>query len=176
MANLPPVIVLPELQGYRRTQVDDYVVGGDFTVAGTPIPMPRHRFRLVYRPVAQVFVWNPAENDQLLFQRNVRNLMVGENFPIHGDNSKVAIGITFRFRRPDCHFRGRNRDGTILPRFLDERVTGGDVDNHVKFVLDALNRVLYDDDRQVVQISACKVWAEDPISDGSTTVAVRNIE
>jgi Holliday junction resolvase RusA-like endonuclease len=176
MANLPPVIVIPELQAYRRTQVDDYVIGGDFTVAGPPIPMPRPRFRLILRPVPRVMVWNPAENDQLLFNRSARSLMRGETFPLHGDNAKVAIGITFRFRRPDSHFRGRNRNLVILPRYLEARVTGGDVDNHVKYVLDALNGVLYDDDRQVVMISACKVWAEDPNSAGSTTVAVRNIE
>ena len=45
-----------------------------------------------------------------------------------------------------------------------------DLDNLIKFVLDALNGVLYDDDSRIVGINAYKVWADDPQSTGSTTM------
>lgn len=36
-----------------------------------------------------------------------------------------------------------------------------DLDNLVKFVCDALNRVLWDDDRKIVSIKASKIWSDE---------------
>ena len=53
--------------------------------------------------------------------------------------------------------------------------TGGDLDNLVKYALDAMNNVVYADDRQIIKVLTEKMWAEEQDSDGSTTVAIKNI-
>ena len=50
--------------------------------------------------------------------------------------------------------------------------TMSDVDNLAKFVLDALNGVLYDDDRRIVKLEVGKSWDPNPESPGLTTVAI----
>lgn len=59
----------------------------------------------------------------------------------------------------ECHFK--------MPKWSNKKrkemigkptLKTPDVDNIVKIYLDALNQVAYDDDKQVYQISATKVW------------------
>jgi len=55
----------------------------------------------------------------------------------------------------------------------DLQVTRTDVDNLAKFVLDSLNGVLYEDDKQVASLQVTKVYDnEDPYT-GSTDVIIR---
>ena len=46
---------------------------------------------------------------------------------------------------------------TVLRSPLGAKTLRGDIDNYVKLTLDALNGVAWDDDRQVVRVSAVKV-------------------
>lgn len=59
----------------------------------------------------------------------------------------------------ECHFK--------MPKWSNKKrkemvgkptLKKPDIDNITKIYLDALNRVAYDDDKQVYQISATKVW------------------
>jgi Holliday junction resolvase RusA-like endonuclease len=50
-----------------------------------------------------------------------------------------------------------------------------DVDNLSKFVLDALNGVLYKDDDQVVRLTATKVLHTEPSNTGKTVVTFHKI-
>lgn len=54
-------------------------------------------------------------------------------------------------------YRGRKRSDAILGYSFPS----GDVDNFAKAALDGMNGIVWDDDKQVVQMGAAKRWAED---------------
>ena len=60
----------------------------------------------------------------------------------------VSIDLKFYLKKPK------------KPKY-DEPLKRPDMDNLIKTVLDALNGIAYDDDKQIVRISAEKHWAED---------------
>jgi Holliday junction resolvase RusA-like endonuclease len=76
----------------------------------------------------------------------------------------IAMRCEFVFDRPDGHFgTGRNR-GILKERFRHARPglgkNGGDLDNLVKLVKDALNHVGYEDDSQVAELEASKRYID----------------
>lgn len=72
----------------------------------------------------------------------------------------LSITCEFIFDRPMSHFR---KDGSIPPKHLNARPGrgkfGGDIDNLVKLVQDALNTVGYRDDSQIAELTAIKRYA-----------------
>lgn len=124
-----------------------------FTHVGKPIPLQRPRFSRTGR------VYNPNKCDQRQFAANVEQYK--PQTPLSG---AIRITLKYVFKRPKSHF-GTGRNSAILkssaPRF---HTTKPDVDNLVKFTLDAMNGVFFMDDKQVVDIRATKVYGEDPAS------------
>jgi hypothetical protein len=64
--------------------------------------------------------------------------------------------------RPNNHFHGRNRSLGIHPRFENLLTTQGDIDNFVKFFLDAIDGIFFSNDRNVVAITASKLFTIEP--------------
>ena len=84
----------------------------------------------------------------------------------------VTMVITFAFRRPASHYLPVNTKRTERVLRLDAPVAHikpPDLDKLIRAVLDALTGRAYDDDAQVIDIVAMKVWS----SEGSTTIEVR---
>ena len=82
-------------------------------------------------------------------------------------------------QRPLTDFVGRRRGpGNLKPGKLQQTVVpyGPDVDNLVKFVLDAFNGLVYHDDTQVVAVEAYKL--SDNFMDclGSTVVEISGFD
>jgi len=50
-----------------------------------------------------------------------------------------------------------------------------DVDNLAKFVLDSMNGILYEDDRQITSIHATKLLDDVDLCEGSTEIHIRSI-
>ena len=107
-------------------------------------------------------VYNPSTTDKQSFQyaavQAVSGVFRGQ-LPLFGGNHPIDIPIPFYFKRPLWHFLG----GVCAPLNLKEEHRndfpfhiGGDADNHLKFVLDALEGVVYKNDRQVVNITIQK--------------------
>lgn len=76
----------------------------------------------------------------------------------------VEVTVTAVIEIPKS-YKGKKRTDALLGR----SAPSGDVDNYAKSALDGLNSVVFDDDKQVVKLTACKVWGER----GETLVAVR---
>jgi Holliday junction resolvase RusA-like endonuclease len=104
-------------------------------------------------------------------------------------NQVIAVQIISRMKRPKRHFvankpgPGRLReesrvdDNGVVQSLASQhlQVTRTDVDNLAKFVLDSLNGVLYDDDRQVASLHVMKVYDHEEPYSGSTDVIIRSM-
>jgi len=132
-----------------------------FTVRGNPRPLQRHR-------TSRGFVYNPSANAQQSFRSKVTDLIYGKNSseprspmypsPLFGE-STLSMSIVFRLKRPKSHYvanrPGPGRLRSTAPPTVGH--AGGDVDNLAKFVLDSLNGLLYEDDRQIASLHVTKL-------------------
>lgn len=136
-----------------------------FTIRGNPLPLRRHR-------TAKGFVYNPSAAAQASFRRVVEEILVEQQndiLPLFGEHQSVLMSLTFCTKRPKKDFvGGRLEPDRLRPLSADSdskrtaptRVTPAprtDVDNLAKFVLDSMNELLYEDDRQVVSLHATKM-------------------
>jgi len=99
--------------------------------------------------------------------------------PLFPRDVPISVTLLFRMKRPKMHFvASRPGPGRIKPRYADHTLAASvrsDVDNLAKLVLDSLNGVLYDDDRQVVELRAMKVMDSEGCCVGATDVLVEGV-
>ena len=106
--------------------------------------------------------FTPADRDSRM--RVVSLFWLGEGHERIEKPAAVAVRAEFVFDRPDGHYgTGRNR-GVLKERFRFVRPgrgkMGGDLDNLVKLMLDALNHVAYADDSQISDLHAVKRYVD----------------
>ena len=118
-----------------------------FKVLGRPLALKRHRIGRGNR----CFDPSAADKRKLL----ARALPHAPEVPFGG---AIAVTVEFAITRPKSHYRtGRNKH--LLKKGAATFPRCPDVDNLLKFVLDALNASpFYADDCQVVRASARKVY------------------
>ena len=151
-----------------------------WVVRGNPLPLRRHR-------TARGFVYNPSAPAQASFRNitrqilddsvphQLRNSTNGATLPIFPEGQPLVMTILFRMKRPNLHFIGnkpgvaRLREGAP-PELAPTRT---DVDNLAKFVLDSLNGILYEDDRQINSLQITKLLDNDGLCQGSTEICCR---
>lgn len=80
----------------------------------------------------------------------------------------VAVSVVFMLKMPETWSKAKK----LMAQYREVLPTKKpDVDNLVKTVFDALNGLAYDDDKQIVELSARKVYACKP----GTVIRVREI-
>lgn len=150
-----------------------------FIVRGPPKPLVRHR-------VSTMRMYNPSAEAQDSFRKLVRQLLLSRvdnvdetaNFPPVFPTQSLAMTIAFRMKRPKKHFYA-NRPGPGRLRATappQTSVMRSDVDNLAKFVLDSLNGLMYEDDRQVCSLHVTKFLDNDDYCLGATEVCVRVLD
>ena len=150
-----------------------------FTIRGNPLPLRRHR-------TARGFMYNPSAASQQSFRQAVEEIIAERIKPTPGrpmfsEGDTLAITILFRMKRPKKHFVGSKPGPGRLRPTAPKQASSGlrmDVDNLAKFVLDSLNGLLYEDDRQVGSLHVTKVYDDDMKEEcrGSTCVCIRLLE
>mmetsp|Transcript_18073 Transcript_18073/g.43748 ORF Transcript_18073/g.43748 Transcript_18073/m.43748 type:complete len:425 (-) Transcript_18073:244-1518(-) len=189
----PVMIVKKNLDDSNHHQVSKL----RFKVRGNPRPLQRHR-------TSRGFMYNPSLKYQRSFERVVvDDLLVGRDdtsdddtliesrdrirrlssslvsYPVFGPNEYLAMTLVFKMKRPLSHFinnrPGPGRLKPTAPGMMSSTIRT-DIDNLVKFVLDSMNSVLYEDDRQVTSIQATKVFDNDDTCDGSIELCIHKID
>ena len=85
----------------------------------------------------------------------------------------LRMFLEFYFPRPKNHYRTGKYSGLLKPSAPHIHTNMPDVDNLSKFILDAMNEVFYDDDRQVVELNSHKEYCNDAKdSTGYTIVTI----
>jgi Holliday junction resolvase RusA-like endonuclease len=118
--------------------------------------------------------FDPSKKDKLAFRSKVEEMLSlhGNQLPHFPSSIILSITVIFRIRRPNNHFVGNKRESATLKTSAPPplSVTKCDVDNLVKFVMDALNTLLYEDDKQVAAVHAFRLYDSDGTCEGSTAV------
>ena len=85
----------------------------------------------------------------------------------------VTVELKLFRRRPNTDFVASNRAGRMLKAMVPFwRAIKPDIDNMAKFVLDALNGLVYEDDKQVVKLVVYKLLDSIGECEGRTVVEV----
>ena len=80
----------------------------------------------------------------------------------------LSIDLTFCFARPQAHCRRGRYEGQLKPSAPQYCKSAKDLDNLCKQVFDASNKVIYEDDRQIVESYARKIYV--PIGEEARTM------
>ena len=109
-----------------------------YIVKGEPQSLKRHR-------TGKYGTYNPSAEKQKQF---------ASSFDYEGEplTDYLSMEMIFVFERPKSHAKLSNP-----PKYPKRK----DIDNLIKFVLDALNGKLYEDDCQVVSIKATKIYGDE---------------
>ena len=76
----------------------------------------------------------------------------------------ISISIIAYLQRPKSHF-GTGKNANILKKNAPHyHTTKPDIDNLVKFYLDCLNGIAWEDDKQIIYIQATKTYSEEPLT------------
>ena len=122
----------------------------EITVEARPAPQPRHRATrsgVMYLPSGA-----PVRAFKASVQKAAREKLLA---PIDGG---VLLSLVFVFARPKSHFTSKGDLRPNAPRWPGKNL--GDLDNLEKGVMDALTKIAYGDDSQVVSKSSDKLWGD----------------
>lgn len=150
-----------------------------FSVAGAP-PI-QQRPRITYRGRESVIMYDPTAAQKTIFKNNLREALQGYTFPYFTEaeimaSAGVKLIITFfvKHRYDDYHVANGNR---VLRADYCRIPSNKDVDNMLKFVMDALAGVIYHNDFVVVEAVAKKsfVAPDSEYADGYTNISVEKL-
>jgi len=115
-----------------------------FEVRGDPSALKRHR-------QGKFTNYDPSAGDKADFLS-----IAHANAPDIPFECPLHLDVTFYMSRPKSHF-GTGKNATKLkPSAPNFKVSRPDIDNYLKFVMDALNKVFWHDDSYVVSVKMVK--------------------
>jgi len=124
-----------------------------FTVPGAPVPKARPR-------VTRHGTYTPAKTKDYEAKVAIlaKKAMLEQGFKLTRD--AVELRIDFYLPRPQSHYgTGRNK-AIIKDQYKDiYHITKPDLDNLIKSIKDALNKIAWKDDSQVMDIRATKDYS-----------------
>lgn len=123
----------------------------EFVIKGSPKTQQRHR-------MGRGFSYDPSKKDKqdlvAIVQQNAPEI------PLSGE---IILYLRFYMPYPKKWLRTGKYEGQIKENAPFYCQTKPDVDNMVKLVMDALsNNVIYEDDKQVVHLTAVKYYSKSP--------------
>lgn len=149
---------------------------------GCPCAQPAPR--LVNPPGRKSFMYNPVQKKKTIVQAVVRSalgLKEGEIFFAQGSMLRVEM-LHFMFPRPQYHFK-RNAErifGNVKAAYQSQSLpvdTKPDIDNLEKFLFDALEGVVFDDDKHIFGVhDVAKYYDNEEGCGGQTVISIRVFE
>ena len=113
-----------------------------------PVSLKRHRHRL------KGGTYDPSKKDKDDF------IKVIENFPEEKMTKPIKCVLNFYCKRPKTHYKTGKNAHILKDTAPKYNINNKDLDNMVKFVLDALNDKLYTDDSLIFEITCSKLYSE----------------
>lgn len=88
--------------------------------------------------------------------------VIHEQAPEQPYDGPLILELDFFMSRPKSHYGTGSKSDQLKPTAPEWHTGKPDIDNLVKFVQDALNRVFYRDDSLICQIIARKLYSQRP--------------
>ena len=172
-----------EEQAEERNLFLDAEVRHVVIMMGAPKAMPRPEFmawmrggRMIRRVVNNAQPIQTTFRDQFIQTIKTEYHLETLPLPIY-PHQPMELEMTFYRKVPVSMFRNEDREqGLKQPNLLHTTpldVHTPDLDNLAKFVMDALNGVIYTDDRQVVRLILRKTYHMEPPFTGKTRVSFK---
>lgn len=133
-----------------------------FCIQGKPIALKRHR------STRGGHMYDPSAKDKQEFMVKAR-----EYYPSTPITGPLIVELKFIMPRPKSHFRTGKYAGQLKTSAPVHHTKTPDLDNLVKFSLDAMNKVFYVDDSQVLEIYTSKQYSE--TTDGYTYIKMYDL-
>ena len=166
----------PAMSQEQRARHIEQVFGTIHSCPLRPIAQARHRYS---RRSSRNVPYDPNSQAKLEIQTQVKQYLrdhygiTHEEFPL--TESYVSVNVTFLINRPISHFTQKKRSQGIRPNFeMSMPMVQGDIDNFVKLFLDSIQGIFFRNDRDVVTISASKLYTNEPR--GRTVYSIRHHE
>lgn len=142
-----------------------------FMVRGKPVPDGRPKFARMGKGVR---AYMPAKCTKYREQVKMAYQRV---YPLSEMlEGALSMSIKVAIPRPKSHFGTGRNAGIIKKQFKKVHHTQKpDADNFAKMVLDALNKVAYLDDSQVIELKAVKLWTNNGENEGAIFVEISEI-
>jgi Holliday junction resolvase RusA-like endonuclease len=113
-----------------------------------PVSLKRHRHRL------KGGTYDPSKKDKDEFVKVLGGFFEDKM------TKPITCVLDFYCKRPKNHYRSGKYSDLLKDNAPKYNTNNKDLDNMVKFVLDALNDKLYVDDSQIIEIKCRKMYAE----------------
>ena len=117
------------------------------TINFEPVSLKRHRHRL------KGGTYDPSKKDKDDFVK-----VVGE-LPLEKMSKPIKCTLHFFCKRPKTHYKTGINAHMLKDTAPKYNTNNKDLDNMVKFVLDALNDKLYTDDCLIIEINCIKTYS-----------------
>jgi Holliday junction resolvase RusA-like endonuclease len=118
------------------------------TINFEPVSLKRHRHRL------KGGTYDPSKKEKDEFIKSI------ENFPSEKMTKPIKCVLNFFCKRPKNHYKTGKFANILKDTSPKYNTNNKDLDNMVKFVLDALNDKLYTDDSLIFEISCSKLYSD----------------
>ncbi len=150
-------------------------------IHGAPHPQRRPRIKIIRRgriPVPQIS--NGSDREKRLVQNLLRNALPGFQNPLFFLQQPLHVDLFFFMPRPQAHFLFSQENGRIQrsAEFLRDRhitqhhINTPDADNMVKFLFDALEGIIYSNDKRIVSFKVIKMYDNEGQCKGRTYIKV----
>lgn len=135
----------------------------EFIVEGEPQGKARPRFSR-----RSETVYTPSKTAK--YEKEIRDSFLAAGGKMIPDGGYVTVAVDAYFKIPKSYAKGKRLACKYNINRPDKKP---DIDNVLKAVLDALNKVAYEDDKQVVEVR-CRKWYSR--SSGFLKISVRELE
>ena len=125
------------------------------TINFEPVSLKRHRHRL------HGGTYDPSKKEKDDFIKAIESSP--EGLPKEKMTKPIRCVLNFYCKRPKNHYKTGKYANILKDAAPKYNINNKDLDNMVKFVLDALNDKLYVDDSLIFEINCSKLYSE---SDG----------
>jgi len=121
-----------------------------------PVSLKRHRHRL------HGGTYDPSKKEKEDFIKAIENLSTSlpTGLPTEKMTKPIKCILNFYCKRPKSHYKTGKYSNILKDTAPKYNINNKDLDNMVKFVLDALNDKLYVDDSLIFEITCSKLYSE----------------
>lgn len=131
----------------------------DFFVPG--VPRPKGSMRSVVHPKTGKVITMHSSKTTVTWQAAVC-MAAAQHWQGAPSERAVSLILALTFQRPKTHYGTGRNSGRLKDSAPKYMLSEPDADKCQRAVFDALTSVVYRDDKQVVHVSATKMYGENP--------------